>query len=132
MAILLSKAYNGCAAGTTQEFTAELEAALIAQGFGSTALVTAIASGAQSSNLYAGTAAVAIGATSVVITNPLIVANTKVWACVGQAAADATALRVERIVPAAGSVTIHVTAAATAATLIDWAILPTVGFTPAQ
>jgi len=132
MAILLSKAYNNCAAGTVQEFTAELEAVLIAQGFGATALVTAITPGAQSSTLYAGTAAVAIAAASVVITNPLITANTKVWAVVGQAAADATALRVERIVPAAGSVTIYVTAAATAATYIDWAILPTVGFTPVQ
>lgn len=132
MAILLSKAYNNCAAGTVQEFTAELEAALIAQGFGTTALVTAITPGAQSSAMYAGTAAVAIAAASVVITNPIITANTKVFAVVAQAAADGTALRVERIVPAAGSVTIYVTAGATAATYIDWAILPTVGSTPTQ
>jgi len=132
MAILLSKTYNGCAAGSVQEFTAELEAALIAQGFGTASVVTSITAGAQNSTLYSGTASVAIGAASVVITNPLIVANTKVFAVVSQAAADATALRVERIVPAAGSVTIYVTAAATAATLIDWAILPTVGSTPTQ
>lgn len=132
MAILLSKAYNGCAAGSVQEFTAELEAALIAQGFGTASVVTSITTGAQSSNLYSGTAAVAIAAASVVITNPIITANSKVWACVAQAAADGTALRVERVVPAAGSVTIYVTAGATAATYIDWAILPTVGSTPVQ
>ena len=132
MAILLSKAYNNCAAGTVQEFTAELEAALIAQGLATTALVTAITTGAQSSASYSGTAAVAIAAASVVITNPIITANTKVWAVVSQAAADGTALRVERIVPGAGLVTIYVTAGATAATYIDWAILPTVGSTPVQ
>lgn len=132
MAILLSKAYNNCAAGTVQEFTAELEASLIAQGFGTASVVTSITTGAQNSTLYSGTAAVAIGAASVVITNPLIVANSKIWAVVAQAAADATALRVERIVAGAGLVTIYVTAAATAATYIDWAILPTVGSTPTQ
>src|SRR6476659_8559453 len=78
MAILLSKTYNGCAAGSVQEFTAELEAALIAQGFGTASVVTSITAGAQNYTLYSGTASVAIGAASVVITNPLIVVNTKV------------------------------------------------------
>ncbi len=132
MAILLSKAYNGQAAGTTVELSAELEAALIAQGFGTSALITTVTTGAQNSSLYAGTAAIAAGASSVVITNPLVTANSKVWACVGQAAADGTLLRVERVVPAAGSFTIFGTANATATTIIDWAILPTVGHTPAQ
>jgi hypothetical protein len=123
MAITLIRPYGTTPAGVTVEWTAELEAALIAQGLASAALVTAITVGAQTSDTYEGTANVAIAAASVVITNSNITANSKVWACVGQAAADGTALRVERIVPAAGSVTIYMTAAATAATLVDWAIV---------
>jgi hypothetical protein len=132
MAVTLTRAYNGSPAGTVVELTAELEAALIAQGLGITALATAITTGAQSSNLYGGTAAVPIAAASVVITNPLITPNTKMWAVVSQAAADGTFLRVERVVCAAGSATIYGTAAATAITYVDWAILPTVGSTPVQ
>lgn len=131
MAVTLLRAYQGTPAGQVVEYTAELEAALVAQG-----LATAggtITTGAQTQNTWSGTASVAIGAASVVITNSNIVANTKVWAVVAQAAADATALRVERVVPAAGSVTIYVTAAATAATTVDWAILtPPSLSTPAQ
>lgn len=132
MAITLLRAYNGSPAGTICELTNELETALIAQGLASTDVVANVTPGAQTSFMYGGTAAAAIGAASVVITNPLLTANSKVWAVVSQAAADGTFLRVERIVPAAGSVTIYGTAAATAVTLIDWAILPTVGATPAQ
>lgn len=129
MSVTLLRAYGGTAAGQIVEYSSELETALVAQS-----LATAggtITSGAQTQNTWSGTAAVAIGATSVVITNSNINANSKVWAVVAQAAADATALRVERIVPAAGSVTIHVTAAATAATIVDWAIVTPPGFTPA-
>jgi len=67
-----------------------------------------------------------------VITNDIVKANSKVWAVVGQAAADGTLLRVERVVPADGSFTIYGTANATATTIIDWAIIPAIGFTPAQ
>lgn len=131
MAVTLLRAYGGTPAGNVVEYTAELEAALVAQGLATSG--GTITSGAQTQNTWSGTAAVAIGASSVVITNSNIVANTKVWAVVAQAAADATALRVERVVPAAGSVTIHVTAAATAATIVDWAILtPPSASTPAQ
>lgn len=129
MSVTLLKAYGGTPAGQIVEYTAELEAALVAQG-----LATAggtITSGAQTQNTWSGTAAVAIGAANVVITNSNINANSKVWAVVAQAAADGTALRVERIVPGAGLVTIYVTAAATAATIVDWAIVIPPGFTPA-
>ena len=50
-------------------------------------------------------------------------ANTYVTAVVSQAAADGTLLRVERVVPAAGSFTIYGTAGATAATTVDWSIV---------
>jgi hypothetical protein len=132
MAVLLNRSYGGFSAGSTAEFTAEVEAALIAQNLASSASVANVTTGAQTSNTWSGTAAIPIGSSSVVITNSLITANSKVWAVVAQAAADGTLLRVERVVPAAGSVTIYGTANATAVTLIDWAILPTLGFTPAQ
>jgi hypothetical protein len=132
MAVLLLKAYAGSAAGAVREYSSELEAALIAQGIASASTVASVTTGAQTSDTWSGTAAIAAGASSVVITNALIKANSKVWAVVGQAAADGTLLRVERVVPADGSVTIYGTANATATTIIDWAILPTVGYTPAQ
>jgi hypothetical protein len=132
MAVLLNRAYGGYAAGQTVELTTEVETALIAQGLAVSASVANVTTGALTANVYQGTAAIAAGASSVVITNSLITANSKVWAVVAQAAADGTLLRVERVVPAAGSVTIYGTANATATTLIDWSILPTLGFTPAQ
>jgi hypothetical protein len=132
MAVTLLRAYGGSAAGSVVEYDSVTEAALIAQGLASSAAASAITTGAQTQNTWSGSAAIAAGASSVVITNSNITANSKVWAVVAQAAADGTLLRVERVVPAAGSVTIYGTANATATTLIDWAILPTIGFTPAQ
>jgi hypothetical protein len=132
MAVLLLKSYGANVAGTTVEFTAELEAALIAQGLASSALATTITTGAQTTAAYQGTVAVAAASgASIVVTNALVTPNTKIWACVSQAAADGTWLRVERIVPAAGSFTIYGTAAATATTYVDWAILQNPGLTPA-
>ena len=66
-----------------------------------------------------------------VITCSLVTASSKVSAYVSQTAADGTLLRVERVVPAAGSFTIFGTANATAATVVDWAIIPAFGV-PAQ
>lgn len=129
MAVLLLRAYQNYPSGATVELTSEVEAALIAQGYASSAVATAITTGAQTTNAWAGTAAIAAGSSSVVITNPNITANSKVWAVVAQAAADGTLLRVERIVPAAGSVTIYGTANATATTFIDWAIVQYPGLT---
>lgn len=132
MAVLLARAYGGHAAGTVREFSSELEASLIAQGLATASVVGSITTGAQTANAYSGTVAVPIGSSSVVVTNDIVKANSKVWACVAQAAADGTLLRVERVLCADGSFTIYGTANATAVTLIDWAILPTVGSTPAQ
>lgn len=132
MAVTLLKAYGGSAAGAVVEYSAELEAALIAQGLAATAAVTAVTTGAQTQNTWSGTAAIAAGASSVVITNSNVTANSVVVAVVSQAAADGTLLRVERVLPAAGSFTIYGTANATATTLVTWAIVPTLGFTPAQ
>ncbi len=128
--ITLLRAYQGYTAGTIVELSAELEAALVAQGLASTS-AGPITPGVQTNSLgpntvlpcIVGTAAVAIGAATVTITNPLITANSKGFAQVSQAAADATALRVERVSCAAGVMTISVTAAATAATEVSWMLV---------
>lgn len=124
MTVLLNRAYAGYAAGATVTVDAKTEAALIAQGLATNAATSATTTGAATANLTAGTCAIAAGASSVVITNALVTANSTVVAYVSQAAADGTLLRVERIVPAAGLVTIYGTANATATTIIRWAILP--------
>lgn len=122
MTVALTFSYGAYPAGAVVELPASTEASLIAQGR-ATASAAVVTAGAQSSNEFYGSAAVAAGVASVVVTNPWVTASSKVFACVAQAAADATALRVERIVCAAGSFTVFVTANATAITAIDWAVL---------
>jgi hypothetical protein len=124
--ILLSRAYGGYATGTIVELPADTEAALIAQGLATTNAGPPTG-GAVTSTYNSGTVSVPIAGTSLVVTCAQCTPSSKVLAYVSQAAADATALRVERIVPAAGSFTIFVTAAATAATSVDWALLPSTG-----
>lgn len=127
MAVLLSKGYAGYLAGTVVNLPTNVEAALIAQGFAAASTVASTTTGAVTANIYAGICAVAAGAGSIVITNSLVDASTKIYAVVSQAAADGTLLRVERIVAAAGSFTIFGTANATATTLIAWAIVTSEG-----
>lgn len=124
MTVLLSsaKGYGQFAAGSIVTLPASTEAALIAQGLATTS-AAAPTTGAYATNEYSGRAAIAAGASSVVITNPFVNANSKIYAVVAQAAADGTLLRVERILAAAGSFTIYGTANATATTVIDWAIV---------
>lgn len=122
MSVTLNRAYGGLNAGQTGEFSAELEAALIAQGIAVAATANTSTTGAITQNTYVGMATVAIGASSVVVTNSLVNANSVVFAQVSQASADSTFLRVERVVCAAGSFTIYGTATATAATVVTWAI----------
>jgi hypothetical protein len=121
MTVTLNRPYFGYASGTVVTLpTASEEAALIAQGGAVAAAVANTTTGAVTANLISGTAAIAIGASSIVITNALVDANSVINAYVSQAAADGTLLRVERIVAAAGSFTIYGTANATAVTLIKW------------
>jgi hypothetical protein len=122
MTVLLSRAYAGAPAASVVSFTSELEAALIAQGIATASTRASTTTGAQTQNALQGTAAIAAGSSSVVITNSLVDANSHVTAKVAQAAADGTLLRVERVLCAAGSFTIFGTANATATTLIDWEI----------
>lgn len=132
MSVLLSRAYAGYLAGTTVQLPTNVEAALIGQGLATAALTANITTGAVTANVVSGTVAIAAGASSVVVTNNLVDANTKIVANVAQAAADGTLLRVERIVPAAGSFTIYGTANATATTLISWSLIVAPGMAVAN
>src|SRR5262245_55118095 len=120
MTVLLTKAYGGSPAGTVLSFTSELEAALIAQGFASASTRANTTTGTQTCNALQGTCAAAAAAANVQVNNNLVDANSHVTAKIAQVAADGTALRVERVVCSAGFFTIHLTAGATATTLIDW------------
>jgi hypothetical protein len=129
MTVLLNRAYQGYVAGAIVTLDAATEAALIAQGLASTSS-SSPTTGAATANALQGRAAIAAGSSSVVITNAYVNANSKIYAVVAQAAADGTLLRVERILPAAGSFTIYGTANATATTLIDWSVIMPSGTFP--
>lgn len=120
--VSLLRAYGGYPAGTICEFPASTEAAMVAQGI-ATVSTAAATVGAQNTVMMAGSGSCAIGASSVVITNPNVDVTSKCFAVVAQAAADATATRVERVVPAAGSFTVHFTGNATAATEFVWIVV---------
>lgn len=122
MTVSLNRAYGAYPSGAIVALPLTTETAMIAQGIAANSAATPT-TGAQSSNEFAGRCAIAAGASSVVVTNPFVNANSKIFAVVAQAAADGTLLRVERTVAAAGSFTIYGTANATATTVIDWAII---------
>lgn len=130
MTVLLNRSYGSYAANQIVELPASTESALIAQNL---AQVSAgpPTTGNISSGEFQGVAALAIGTSSVVVTNANCNSSTKVLAYVSQAAADTTALRVERVVPANGSFTIYTTANATAITVLEW-VITSAGLTPNQ
>ena len=127
--ILLSKAYKGYAAGTIVQLATQEEAALIAQGFGTTS-AGPVTPGAVTTTASAGRVGIAAAGTSVVVTNPAFNTESKFVAYLSNAADDGTALYITRITPAAGSVTFTLNAAATAAVAIDWALLMISGKLP--
>jgi glutamate 5-kinase len=133
MTVLLSRAYAGYTSGQTVQVPTVTENAIVSNGYGTVAATTAAAAvttGALTTSLNSGRVTIAAGASSVVVTNSQVDVNSKIYAVVNQAAADTTLLRVERIVPAAGSFTIYGTANATANISIDWALIsPSGGLT---
>jgi hypothetical protein len=132
MTVLLSRTYAGYPSGNTIQVPTNTENAISAQGLGSVASTAASAApstGAVTANLTSGRVAIAAGSSSVVVTNNLVDVNSKIFAVINQATADGTLLRVERIVPAAGSFTIYGTANATATTVIDWVLFQLSGDT---
>lgn len=124
--VTLLKAYGGYPVNQIVQLPKSTEDALIAASLATTHAGPPT-TGAVTTSMPGGACAIAAGASSVVITNALVNAQTLIWACVSQTSADSTLLRVERVVAAAGSFTIYGTANATAATVINWAILSPFG-----
>lgn len=120
--ILLNRSYAGYAAGTIVQLPTNVEAALIAQGLGSNS-AGPVTPGNVSTTAFTGRAGIAAAGTQVVVSNPAFNTESKFSAYLSNAAADGTALYITRIVPAAGSVTFVLNAAATAAVAVDWALL---------
>lgn len=129
MTVLLNRPYQGYPSGAVVQLASQEEASLIAQGlaFNSTAVPT---SGPQSTTNTRGRGTIAAASNNLVVNNPLITPESKVYAVIAQATADGTALYVARIVPAAGFATIYVNANATAATVVDWTLLTVSGMLP--
>ena len=128
MTVLLTRPYVGYPAGQIVELATAVESALIAQGL-ATSTASIPTSGAYSTTAFQGVAVVPAAASSVVISNPSFDPGQKFFAVIAQAAADATALYVARVVVASGTLTIYLNAAATAATVVDWSILTPFGTT---
>jgi hypothetical protein len=120
--VTLLRSYNGLAAGAVAEFPAELEAALVAQKLATSGGTPTAGAQTRTEPPIAGmqgwafSAFIAAGASSVVVSNANITANSKAVAVVAQAAADATLTQVLRCTCAAGTVTVTGNANATAAT----------------
>lgn len=120
--ILLARSYGRYLAGTIVQIASSIEAALISQGM-ATNSAGPVTPGPITTDQPAGRVGIAAAGASVVITGTQFTPESKVFAVLSNAAADTTALYITRITPAAGSVTITLNAAATAAVAVDWAIL---------
>lgn len=124
--ILLLRAYGTYPAGSVIQLPTSAESALIAQNLASTSAGPVTTGAVTATGMNQGRVAFAAGAASLTVTHAGVTAESKVYAVVAQAAADATLLRVERVLCANGSFTIYGTAAATATTTVDWVLmLPT-------
>lgn len=121
--ITLNRPYMGYLSGTVVQLPTSTEQALIAQGLASTS-AGPVTSGpvTVAATVQQGRVVFAAAAASLVVTHAGVTAESKVSAVVAQAAADGTLLRIERIVCANGSFTLYGTAAATAATTVDWVL----------
>ena len=120
--ILLSKSYAGYPTGTIVQLQTAVEAALIAQGLG-TSSAGPVTPGNVTTTELQGRAGIAAAGSSVVVSNPTFTAESKFAASLSNAAADGTATSITRITPAAGQVTFTLNAAATAAVAVDWLML---------
>lgn len=125
MTVTLGRSYVGLPAGTVVSLPAETEAALIAQNLATNG--GTLTAGAQTRAetaifaipMFALTAVIAAGASTVVVSDAAITANSKAFAIVAQAAADGTLTQIVRASCAAGAVTITGNAAATANTVVS-------------
>lgn len=121
--VLLGRSYKGYLAGAIVQLSSSEEAALIAQGLASNSNGP-VTSGIVSTSATSGRVSIGSGGATQIVNNPLFDVNSKFAAYVTNGTADATGLRVERIVPGAGTVTFALNAAATGTVTIDWLLLP--------
>jgi hypothetical protein len=128
MTVTLLRAYQGYSAGQVVDLPAELEAALIAQGLATTGgtptsgAIGTVATPVPNQLLLRGSAYVAAGASSVVVTIPGLTAQSVAHAEVNQAAADTTFTSVLRSVCGTNTLTITGPANATAATKVGYIV----------
>lgn len=127
--VLLNKSYAGYATGTIVQLQTATEAALVAQGLAATSAGPVTAGNVTTTDTQ-GRAGIAAAGTNVVVTNSLFTTESKFSAFLSNAAADATATFITRIVPAAGSVTFQLNAASTGIVAVDWMLLLKSGETP--
>lgn len=127
--ISLNRSYAGYASGTIVQLPTNVESALIAQNAGTNS-AGPVTAGAVTTSLMMGRAGIAAAGSSVVVTNASFTTESKFLAFLSNAAADATALYVTRITPAAGSVTFTLNAAATGIVAVDWANITLSGNVP--
>jgi len=121
--ILLSRSYAGYLAGTIVQLPKSEEASLVAQGFG-TVSAGPVTAGTVTTSKTMGRAGIAAAGTQVIVNNTGFTDESKFQAYLSNAAADATAVAITRIVPAAGSVTFVLNAASTGIVAVDWMQLP--------
>jgi hypothetical protein len=117
--ILLNRSYAGYPAGSIVQMQTVVEAALIAQGLASSS-AGPVTAGNISTTQTQGRVGGAAATASLTVSNPSFTTESKFNAYLSQAAADATATVVNRIVAAAGSVTFFLNAASTGVISIDW------------
>lgn len=117
--ILLSRPYAGYPAGTIVQLQTVVEAALVSQGL-ATVSAGPVTPGNVATTEFQGRCGIAAAGTQVTVSNPSFTTESKFNAYLSNAAADGTALYITRVVPAAGSVTFVLNAAATAAVAVDW------------
>lgn len=128
MTVTLNRSVGGYPAGATVTFDTPTEAAIVQQLAG-TVTAAGVTAGAITTTQNAGRVGVPVGVQSVVVTNPMVTAQSKINAYINQATADTGFTTVVRIVPAAGSFTIYGNANAAAITYVDWAVESLSGLT---
>ena len=127
MTVRLNRAYGGYAAGTIAVFDKPTEDSLVAQGLATVSALAPTTGATAPKAMKQGRGAIAIGASSLVVNHPECTSQSVVLANVSQAAADATLLRIERVVASDGFFTIYGTANATAVTVVSWILFNVVG-----
>lgn len=124
--VSLSRPYAGYPAGRIVELPASTEAALIAAG-GAVASAGPATAGNATTTAWQGSVTFAAGFNLVVLTNAFIKPQSILFATIAQDTPDTTAQYVARVVCGDGFANIYTNASATAATMVDWAIINPTG-----